>query len=174
MLDPHAFRALQNFYPRFGAWYPVEHYTTFLAERLEQLKPLMVRSLEADGHVPRQLLRGPAVRLLRSAAVAAAAHPGLEAGGNGPQPRQRLVLRGRGRRHVAGRPYRRPGRPATVRRRASGRRPPPAQTRWRSPALTSCRASKTPPRSRAWRAASRSATSSNSWPKRMDLGERSV
>jgi len=47
VLDPHAFRALQNFYPRFGAWYPVEHYTTFLAERLEQLKPLLVKPVEA-------------------------------------------------------------------------------------------------------------------------------
>ena len=47
VLDPHAYRALQNFYPRFGAWYPVQHYTTFLAERLEQLKPLMVKPVEA-------------------------------------------------------------------------------------------------------------------------------
>jgi Fe-S oxidoreductase len=45
--DPHAFRALQKFYPRFGAWYPVQHYTTFLAERLAQLKPLIARSVEA-------------------------------------------------------------------------------------------------------------------------------
>ena len=41
--DPHAFRALENFYPRFGAAYPVQHYPTFLAERLEQLKPLLIR-----------------------------------------------------------------------------------------------------------------------------------
>lgn len=47
VLDPHAFRALQTFYPRFGAWYPVEHYTTFLAEHLEQLRPLIVKSIEA-------------------------------------------------------------------------------------------------------------------------------
>jgi Fe-S oxidoreductase len=43
VLDPHAFRALQNFYPRFEAWYPVQHYTMFLAERLEQIKPLLVK-----------------------------------------------------------------------------------------------------------------------------------
>ena len=71
VLDPHAFRALQKFYPRYGAWYPVQHYTTFLAERLEQLKPLIARQVEAVGDLPRQLLRGPAVRLLRSAPVAA-------------------------------------------------------------------------------------------------------
>ncbi len=47
VLDPHAFRALENFYPRFEAWYPVEHYTTFLADRMEQLRPLVVKPLEA-------------------------------------------------------------------------------------------------------------------------------
>ncbi len=47
VLDPHAFRALQKYYPKFGAWYPVQHYTTFLAERLEQLKPLLVKPVEA-------------------------------------------------------------------------------------------------------------------------------
>jgi Fe-S oxidoreductase len=47
VLDPHAFRALQNFYPRFGAWYPVEHYTTFLAARLEQIRPLLIKPVEA-------------------------------------------------------------------------------------------------------------------------------
>ena len=47
VLDPHAFRALQSFYPRFNAWYPVQHYTMFLAEYLEQLRPLMVKPVEA-------------------------------------------------------------------------------------------------------------------------------
>lgn len=47
VLDPHEFRAIQKFYPRFGAQYPVEHYTTFLADRLEQIKPLIVKPLEA-------------------------------------------------------------------------------------------------------------------------------
>lgn len=47
VLDPHAFRALQNFYPRYGVWYPVEHYTTFLASRLEKLRALVVRPVEA-------------------------------------------------------------------------------------------------------------------------------
>ncbi len=46
-LDPHAYRALQAFYPRFGAWYPVQHYTMFLAQRLQQLQPLMVKPIEA-------------------------------------------------------------------------------------------------------------------------------
>jgi len=47
VLDPHAFRALQSFYPRFGAWYPVQHYIMFLEEYIEQLKPLMVKPVEA-------------------------------------------------------------------------------------------------------------------------------
>ena len=47
VLDPHAYRALQSFYPRFGHWYPVQHYTMFLAEYLEQLRPLMVKPVEA-------------------------------------------------------------------------------------------------------------------------------
>ncbi len=47
VLDPHAFRALQTHYPQFDAWYPVQHYTTFLAERLEQLKSLVVKPVDA-------------------------------------------------------------------------------------------------------------------------------
>ncbi|MGA2032372.1 MAG: (Fe-S)-binding protein [Thermoguttaceae bacterium] len=47
VLDAHAYRALQKYYPRFGAWYPVQHYTMFLAEHLEQLKPLVVKPVEA-------------------------------------------------------------------------------------------------------------------------------
>ena len=46
VLDPHAYVALQRHYPRYGAWYPVKHYTMFLAERLEQLKPLLTRPIE--------------------------------------------------------------------------------------------------------------------------------
>jgi Fe-S oxidoreductase len=47
LLDPHSFRALEQFYPRFGAKYPVEHYTTFLAGRIEQLKALAVKPVQA-------------------------------------------------------------------------------------------------------------------------------
>jgi len=48
LLDPHGFRAVQKFYPRFGAEYDAEHYTTFLADRLEQLKPLLKNPVEAQ------------------------------------------------------------------------------------------------------------------------------
>jgi Fe-S oxidoreductase len=46
MLDTHSFRAMEKHYPRFGPAYPVEHYTTFLAERIEQIKPLLIKSVE--------------------------------------------------------------------------------------------------------------------------------
>ncbi len=45
--DPHAFNAIKNEYPALGISYPVQHYTEFLAERLEDLKPL----LKENGHL---------------------------------------------------------------------------------------------------------------------------
>jgi Fe-S oxidoreductase len=45
--DPHAYNALKNEYPQLGIDYPVRHYTQFLAERLEQLKPLLRRPVKA-------------------------------------------------------------------------------------------------------------------------------
>jgi len=45
--DPHAYNALKNEYPALDISYPVQHYTEFLAERIDDLKPL----LNEDGHV---------------------------------------------------------------------------------------------------------------------------
>ena len=45
--DPHAFNALKNEYPQLGISYPVRHYTQFLAERIEQIKPLLVKEVKA-------------------------------------------------------------------------------------------------------------------------------
>ncbi len=39
--DPHAFNALKNIYPTLGISFPVRHAVQFLAEHLEQLKPLL-------------------------------------------------------------------------------------------------------------------------------------
>ncbi len=39
--DPHAYNALKNEYPAMGVTYPVQHYTEFLAERLDLIKPLL-------------------------------------------------------------------------------------------------------------------------------------
>jgi Fe-S oxidoreductase len=41
--DPHAYNALKNEYTRFGVSYPIQHYTEFLSERIDQLKPLLRR-----------------------------------------------------------------------------------------------------------------------------------
>jgi Fe-S oxidoreductase len=37
--DPHAYNAIKNEYPKLGIEYPVKHYTEFLAERIDDLKP---------------------------------------------------------------------------------------------------------------------------------------
>ena len=39
--DPHAYNAIKNEYPKLGIEYPVKHFTEFLAERLDDLKPLL-------------------------------------------------------------------------------------------------------------------------------------
>jgi len=39
--DPHAYNAIKNEYSRLGISYPIRHYTEFLAERLDALKPLL-------------------------------------------------------------------------------------------------------------------------------------
>ena len=45
--DPHAYNALKNEYPGLDISYPVRHYTQFLAERLDQLKPLLTQEVDA-------------------------------------------------------------------------------------------------------------------------------
>lgn len=45
--DPHAFNAIKNEYPELGYSYPVRHYTEYLADRLEDLKPLLKKEVEA-------------------------------------------------------------------------------------------------------------------------------
>lgn len=37
--DPHAFNAIKNEYPKLGINYPVKHFTEYVAERIEDLKP---------------------------------------------------------------------------------------------------------------------------------------
>lgn len=45
--DPHAYNAFKNEYPSLGISYPVYHYTQFLSERIDQLKPLLTRELDS-------------------------------------------------------------------------------------------------------------------------------
>jgi Fe-S oxidoreductase len=45
--DPHAYNALKNEYPALGISFPVTHYTQFLTDRLETLRPLLRRPIKA-------------------------------------------------------------------------------------------------------------------------------
>jgi len=47
MTDPHSYRTLRNVYPALGGSFPVKHLVQFLAERLDQLKPLLKKKLDA-------------------------------------------------------------------------------------------------------------------------------
>jgi Fe-S oxidoreductase len=44
--DPHAYNAFKNEYPALGISYPVRHFTQFLAEHIEQIKPLLKNELK--------------------------------------------------------------------------------------------------------------------------------
>ncbi|RJP48162.1 MAG: (Fe-S)-binding protein [Anaerolineaceae bacterium] len=44
--DPHAYNALKNEYPALGISYPVRHFTEFLFERLDQIKPLLKKEVK--------------------------------------------------------------------------------------------------------------------------------
>ena len=45
--DPHAYNAIKNEYPGLDISFPIRHYTEFLADRLDQLKPLLKRDVKA-------------------------------------------------------------------------------------------------------------------------------
>jgi Fe-S oxidoreductase len=45
--DPHAFNALKNQYPELGISYPVQHYTQFLSQRLDDIRPLLKNEVKA-------------------------------------------------------------------------------------------------------------------------------
>jgi Fe-S oxidoreductase len=45
--DPHAYNAIKNEYPGLDISYPIRHYTEFLADRLDQLKPLLKHEVNA-------------------------------------------------------------------------------------------------------------------------------
>jgi Fe-S oxidoreductase len=47
MTDPHSYRTLRNVYPSLGGRYVVRHYVEFLAQRLDQLKPLFKKKVNA-------------------------------------------------------------------------------------------------------------------------------
>ncbi len=45
--DPHAYNAIKNEYPGLDISYPIRHYTEFLADQLELLKPLLKHEVKA-------------------------------------------------------------------------------------------------------------------------------
>jgi Fe-S oxidoreductase len=45
--DPHAYNAIKNEYPKLGISYPIQHSAEFLAERIDQLKPLIKQEMQA-------------------------------------------------------------------------------------------------------------------------------
>ena len=45
--DPHAYNALKNEYPKLGIRYPVRHYSEFLFDRLDQIRPMLRREIKA-------------------------------------------------------------------------------------------------------------------------------
>ena len=45
--DPHAYNAIKNEYPGLDISYPIRHYTEFLADQLDRLKPLLKREVKA-------------------------------------------------------------------------------------------------------------------------------
>jgi len=45
--DPHAYNALKNEYPQLGISYPVQHYTEYLVEKIDQLRPLLKNEVKA-------------------------------------------------------------------------------------------------------------------------------
>jgi len=45
--DPHAYNAIKNEYSKLGISYPIQHYTEYLTERLDQLKPLLKHEVKA-------------------------------------------------------------------------------------------------------------------------------
>jgi Fe-S oxidoreductase len=46
MTDPHGFRSLRNVYPNFGGRFNAQNYVPFLAERVNQLKPLLKKRID--------------------------------------------------------------------------------------------------------------------------------
>jgi Fe-S oxidoreductase len=45
--DPHAYNAIKNEYPALGISYPVRHYTQFLFDKLEQIRPFLKKEVKA-------------------------------------------------------------------------------------------------------------------------------
>ena len=85
--DPHAYNAIKNEYPSLEINYPVQHYTEFLYERLDQLKPLLTKKINAMVAYHDPCYLGRVNGILRPASGVAKSHSWLATGRNVASPR---------------------------------------------------------------------------------------
>ncbi len=76
--DPHAYNALKNEYPALGISYPVQHYTEFLVERLDELKSFFKQEVKATATYHDPCYLGRANGIFEQPRALLEAIPGLQ------------------------------------------------------------------------------------------------